>query len=114
MLSSSNRLGSAMASRNHVVLFPHEQTDLLGATHDLNVRSKTRPQLRTFLNAASAVVHEQAVALDGSERASIGEFEDLVELAERHVRRHRSSVVAEIILFTTIQIGQLVVYVVHA
>ena len=102
-----------MASCNHVLLFPHEHADLLGAIHDLSVRSKTRPQLRTLLTAASAIVHEQAVALDGSERATIGEFEDLVELAERHVRQHRPSVVAEMVLLTTIQIGQLVGYVGH-
>ena len=100
-----------MASRNYVLHFPHEHADLLGAMHDLNVRSKARPQLRTFLTTASAAVHEQAVALDVSERASFGDFEDLVELAERHVRQHRSSVVAEMVLFTTIQMGQLVVYV---
>lgn len=101
-----------MAPRNHVLLFPHEHADLLGAMHDLCVRSKTRPQLRDFLTAASAIVHEQAAALDGLERAGIGAFEDLVELAEQHVSRDRTSVVAEMVLFTTVQIGQLLVYVV--
>lgn len=100
-----------MASRKHVLLFPHEHADLLGAVHELNVRAKTRPQLRTLLTAASAVAHEQAVALNGPERASLGEFEDLIELAERHVSQDGPSVVAEMVLFTTIQIGQLLVYV---
>ncbi len=100
-----------MASSNHVLLFPHEHTDVLGALHDLSVRSKTRPRLRAFLASSSAVVHEQAGAVDGLERASIGPFEDLVELAERHVSRQRHNVVAEMVLLTTIQIGQLLVYV---
>lgn len=100
-----------MASPIHALLFPHEHTDVLGALHDLSVRSKTRPQLRTFLASSSAVVHEQAVAVDGPERASIGPFEDLVELAERHVSRQRHNVVAEMVLLTTIQISQLLVYV---
>ena len=104
-------LGSAMASRNYVLLFPHEHADLLGAIHDLNVRSKTHPQLHALLTRAAAVVHKQAVALNGPERAGIGSFEDLVELAERHVSQNRSSVVAEMILFTTTQIGQLLMYV---
>ena len=69
-------------SLRHTLLFPHEHTDVLGALHELSVRSKTRPQLRTFLALSSKVLHEQTVALDGLERASIGPFEDLVELAE--------------------------------
>lgn len=103
-----------MAPRNHVLLFPDEHTDLLGAIHYLNVRSKTCHQLRTLFVRASAAVQEQAIALDSIERASIGAFEDLVELAERHVDQHRLSVVAESVLITTIQIAQLVLYVEHA
>jgi hypothetical protein len=99
------------ASPSHALLFPHEHTDVLGALHDLNVRSKTRPHLRTFLASSSAVVHEQAVAVDGPERASIGPFEDLVELAQRHVSRQRHNVVVEMVLLTTIQISQLLMYV---
>lgn len=98
-----------MAPLDHVLLFPHEHTDVLGALHDLSVRSKTRLQLRTFLASSAALVHEQAVAVDGSERASLGLFEDLVELAERHVSRQRHNVVAELVLLTTIQISQLLV-----
>ena len=98
-----------MASASHVLLFPHEHTDVLGALHDLNVRSKTRPQLHTFLSSASAVVHEQALGVDGLERASIGPFEDLVELAERYTSQQHYNVVVEMVLLTTIQIGQLLV-----
>ena len=100
-----------MASSRHILLFPHEHTDVLDAMHDLNVRSKTRPRLRSFLASSSAMVHEQAVMADGAERASIGPFEDLVELAERHVSRQRDNVVAEMVLLTTIQMSQLLVYV---
>ena len=99
----------AMALRSHVLLFPHEHMDVLGALHNLSVQSKTRPQLRTFLASSSALVHEQVATLDGLERASIGTFEDLVELAERHVSRQLHSVVAEMVLLTTIQISQLLV-----
>lgn len=99
-----------MASPPHALLFPHEHTDVLGALHELSVRSKTRPQLRNFLASSSAVIHEQAVAVDGPERTSIGPFNDLVELAERHVSRQRHNVVAEMVLLTTIQISQLLVY----
>ena len=100
-----------MASLSHVLLFPHEHTDVSGALYDLSVRSKTRPRLRTFLAASSAVVHEQAVAVDGSERASIGPFEDLVDLAERHVSQRSHNVVVEMVLLTAIQLSQLLVYV---
>ena len=102
---------STMASPSHALLFPHEHTDVLGALHDLSVRSKTRPRLRTFLASSSAVVHEQAVAVDGAERADIGPFEDLEDLAERHVSRQRHNVVVEMVLLTAIQISQLLVYV---
>ncbi|KAF2792359.1 putative polyketide synthase [Melanomma pulvis-pyrius CBS 109.77] len=98
-----------MASRKHVLFFPHEHGDLFGAVHELNVRAKTRPQFRTLLTAASAVVHEQAVALNDPERMSLGEFEDLVELAERHASQDGPNVIAEMVLLTTIQIGQLLV-----
>lgn len=100
-----------MASATHVLLFPYEHTDVLGALHDLSVRAKNRPQLSTFLASSSAVVHEQALALNDLERASIGPFEDLVELAERHVSQQRYNVIAEMVLLTTIQISQLLVYV---
>ena len=98
-----------MASPNHALLFPYEHIDLLSALHDLNMRSKTRPQLRTFLASSSAMVREQALAVDGPERASIGSFEDLLELAQRHVSRQRHNVVAEMVLLTIIQISQLIV-----
>ena len=94
-------------SLRHALLFPHEHTDVLSALHDLSVRSKTRPQLRIFLVSSSKVVHEQTVALDGHERASIGPFEDLVELAERHVTQQCHNVVVEMVLLTVIQISQL-------
>ena len=100
-----------MASRNRVLLFWHEHRDLWGAMHGLNVRSKTCSQLQTFLTAACATVKQQIVTLNGSERASIGAFEDLVELAERHVSQHRPNAVIDVILFVTIQISQLLVYV---
>lgn len=98
-----------MASPRHILLFPHEHTDVLGAIHELNVRSKTRPRLRAFLASSSAVVHEQAVAFSGPERGSIGPFDDLVELAERHGNRKSYNVVVETVLLTTIQISQLLV-----
>lgn len=98
-----------MASPSHVLLFPDEHIDLLGAIHDLSVRARTRPQLRTLLNEASQVVQRETTALSGLERASFGVFEDLVELAEKQAGH--SSVVAEIVLLTTIQIGQLLMQV---
>ena len=101
-----------MALPIHALLFPHEHTDLFGALHDLSKRAKTRPQLHTFLASSSAVVKEQLVAVDGSERASIGPFEDLVDLAEQYVGRRRHNVVVEMVLLTTIQISQLLVYVI--
>lgn len=99
-------------SPNHVLLFPHGHTDLLVAVHDLNVRSKTRAQLRVFLSNASTIIREQISVLDGSERARIGEFEDIVELAERYATQERSNMV-EMILSTSIQIGQLLMCVLY-
>lgn len=104
---ATNILGFNMASPNHILLFPHQHNDLLGAIHDLSVRARTRPLLNTFLNEASRVVHREAAALTGPEYAKFGQFEHLVELAERHVVQ--PSVVAEIILLATIQLGQLLV-----
>jgi hypothetical protein len=98
-----------MASSSHILLFAHEHTDLLGAVHDLSVRARNHPQLQTLLNEASTVIQREATALSGVDSARIGGFEDLVELAERHVGR--PSVVAEIVLLTTIQIGQLLMQV---
>ncbi|RHZ45579.1 uncharacterized protein CDV56_100464 [Aspergillus thermomutatus] len=98
-----------MSSSTHILLFPHGNSDLLGAMHDLNVRSKTHAHLRTFLSAAAAVVREQVDSLDGPERARIGSFEDLVDLAEHFVKQRHPSAVAEILLFTTVQIGQLLI-----
>lgn len=92
-----------MTSCNHVLVFAHEHTDLLGAIYDFNVRSKTHPQLRRLLVDASATVHRQVTALHGFERARVGDFEDLVELAEQHANHKRQSFVAQMVLLTTIQ-----------
>lgn len=109
-----NALGSSMASHIQVLIFPHEHGDLLDAMYDLSMRSKTRPKLRTLLTGASVVVHQQAARLNSPERAGIGSFEDLVELAERHVDQHRRNVIAEMVLLATVQVGQLLVYVIQA
>lgn len=95
---------------NHVLFFPHERATL-AAVHVLNVRSKSRRRLHALLTEASTVVQRHASTLDGLERASIGPFEDLVELAERHVTHAKGSIVADLVLLTTVQIGQLLVYV---
>jgi hypothetical protein len=95
---------------NHVLFFPHERVTF-DAVHDLNVRSKSRRRLQGLLAAASTVVQHQAASLDGLERADIGFFEDLVELAERQATQTRGSIVADLVLLTTVQIGQLLVYV---
>lgn len=101
-----------MTSCNHVLVFAHEHTDLLGAIYDFNVRSKTHPQLRRLLVDASATVRRQVTALNGFERAS--DFEDLVELAEQHANHKRQSFVAQMVLLTTIQFGQFLKYICHA
>lgn len=103
-----------MTSCNHVLVFAHEHTDLLGAIYDFNVRSKTHPQLRRLLVDASATVRRQVTALNGFERARVGDFEDLVELAEQHANHKRQSFVAQMVLLTTIQFGQFLKYICHA
>ncbi|KAL3433409.1 hypothetical protein BDV09DRAFT_171921 [Aspergillus tetrazonus] len=94
----------------HVLFFPQERVTF-DAVHDLNVRSKSRRKLQSLLAAASAVVQHQTASLDGLERADIGSFEDLVELAERQTTQTRGSIVADLVLLTTVQIGQLLVLV---
>lgn len=95
-----------------ILLFPHGHTDLLVAVRDLNVRSKTQPPLRVFLSAASTAVRERLSLLNGSERSRIGEFEDIVDLAERYATQDSSNVI-EMILSTSVQIGQLILYVTY-
>ncbi|KFY26331.1 hypothetical protein V491_01342, partial [Pseudogymnoascus sp. VKM F-3775] len=63
-----------MTSPSHILLFPQEHIDLLGAIHDLSVRARTRPQLQTLLDEASQVVLRETTALTGPERASITGF----------------------------------------
>ena len=96
-----------MASSSHVLLFPFEHKDVLGAIHELNVRSKTHSRLRTFLASSSAVVNKQILAAAGPECESTGTFEDIVELAERYDSQQSHNTVAGMVLMTIIQIGQL-------
>lgn len=98
-----------MATCNHTLVFPHEHNDLLSAVHSLNVRSKVDSKLRQLLQGASDIVNELADTLDGSDRTDAGICEDVMELAERHVGQHRRSVVAEMVLLATIQLGHLLV-----
>ncbi|KAL6237535.1 hypothetical protein BDW75DRAFT_238322 [Aspergillus navahoensis] len=95
-------------TQRHVLLFPQQRVTF-DAVHDLNVRSKSRRRLQHLLMAVSTVVERQAAALDGLERADIGSFEDLVELAEQQAARTRGSIVADLVLLTAVQIGQLLV-----
>jgi orsellinic acid synthase len=96
-----------MDSPNHIIIFPHEQKDLLKAVHDLSVRARNSHLLHILLKEASQAIHREAIALTSAERANIGDFSDLVELAERHL--NQPTTVIEAILVTTVQIGQLVV-----
>jgi hypothetical protein len=94
----------------HVLFFSHERVTF-DAVHDLNVRSKSRHRLQGLLLSAASVVQRQTATLDGVERADIGSFEDLVELTERHATRPRGSIVVDLVLLTTAQVGKLLVYV---
>ena len=100
----------ASTSLVQVIFFHHEQGDVVDALHDLNVRSKTQSQLRYFLNSSSSVVHDQVIVFeDATTSARIGPFEDLMDLAERHASRQQRDVVVEAVLWTTVQIGRLLV-----
>ncbi|KAL2784988.1 hypothetical protein BJX66DRAFT_343489 [Aspergillus keveii] len=92
----------------HVLFFSHERVTF-DAVHDLNVRSKSRHRLQGLLLSAACVVQRQTAALDGVERADIGSFEDLVELTEQHATRPRGSIVVDLVLLTTTQVGKLLV-----
>ncbi|KAL4874370.1 hypothetical protein BJY04DRAFT_225084 [Aspergillus karnatakaensis] len=93
----------------NVLLFPHERVTF-AAVHDLNVRSKSSRKLQSLLVAASTAVQRQTAALDGIQRSDIGPFEDLVELAEHQFgRADDRSLVADLVLLTTVQVGQLLV-----
>ena len=96
-------------SSTRVFLFSHDQAHLPDIVHELNVRSKSCVKIQTLLKAASAVIREQTIALNGPERAHVGPFDDVVELAERHFDRGRVDAIVEAILCVTAQIGQLVV-----
>ncbi len=89
--------------------FPSRAYRCFGRIPRVERAIKTRPRLRASLASSSAVVHEQAVASNGPERGSIGPFDDLVELAERHFKRRSYSMIVETVLLTTIQISQLLV-----
>ena len=94
---------------SRVLFFSHDQAYLPDIIHELNVRSKSCSKIQTLLKAASTVIQEQTVALNGPERACIGPFEDVVELAEQHFGRGRVDVIVEVVLCITAQIGQLIV-----
>lgn len=99
-----------MASSDQILLFPHEEKDLLSSIQDLHVRSKTQPKLKCFLKGSCAVIREEALALDSLERDGVGAFEDLVELVEWHVRQNQRNSIVENVLFTVSQLGQLLMY----
>lgn len=100
-----------MTFHNHLLLFSHEQSDLLASIRDLHVRSKTQPKLCLFLKKCCAVIHEESYTIDSVERERIGACDDLLELAERHVRQNRLNAITENVLFSISQIGQLLTYV---
>ena len=97
--------------QTNILLFPPElnDDDVLDTLHDLNVRAKTQPRLRTFFTSSSDLLHELVVALDDNERAEIGPFADILDLAEKTRHQNCRAAAVEVVLLIFIQVSQLLV-----
>ncbi|KAG5936376.1 Type I Iterative PKS [Claviceps pazoutovae] len=103
-----------MKLQQHILLFHGESADLVQAVQDLVVRSRTNIQLHTLLADATEVIRQEldAAALyssDGREGYA-GNFEDVLDLTERHADRQCCSHVIEMALLATCQVAELLVF----
>lgn len=104
-----------MKLEQHILLFHGESADLYQAVHDLVVRSRTDILLHTLLSDAAEVIRQEldAAALyssDGREGYA-GNFEDVLDLAERNADRQCRSHVIDMALLATCQIAEFLMYV---
>lgn len=95
----------AFSDRDHVLLFANQHIDLLSAMHELNVRARSNDQLRTFLASGCEVIRNEINCLNGPDTVRIGEFEDLLDLAQQSVGHP----VVDVTLLSATQIGHLLV-----
>lgn len=95
----------ASSNHDHILLFSNQHIDLLSAVHDLNLRARSNDQLRTFLASGCEVVRNEINCLNSPEAVRIGEFEDLLDLAQQSVGHP----VVDVALLIATQIGQLLV-----
>lgn len=95
----------ASSDRDHVLLFSSQHIDLLSAVHELNVRARSNDQLRAFLASGCDVIRNEIDCLNSSAAVQIGEFEDLLDLAQQSVGHP----VVDVALLSATQIGQLLV-----
>ncbi|KAG5958187.1 Type I Iterative PKS [Claviceps cyperi] len=104
-----------MKLAQHILLFHSESADLVQAVHDLVVRSRTNILLHTLLADAAEVIRQElnAAALYSSNgrEGYAGNFEHVLDLAERHADRHCCSHVIEMALLATCQIAELLMVV---
>lgn len=93
----------------HLLLFGDQVVEKLSSIRNLYAISRTRPQLRRFLRAATDVVQCQLSALTPNERSGFGHFADLLELAQWYEAQEHPDEIAGATLITTTQIGEFLV-----
>ncbi|KAG6068345.1 Type I Iterative PKS [Claviceps aff. humidiphila group G2b] len=102
-----------MELEQHILLFHGESADLVQAVHDLVVRSRTNILLHSLLADAAELIRQEldAAALyssDGRESYA-GNFEEILDLAERNADRQCRSHVIDIALLATCQIAEFLI-----
>ncbi|KXT07088.1 hypothetical protein AC578_2468 [Pseudocercospora eumusae] len=91
----------------HVLIFGDNQTDKVLGIRKLYKFSRTRPQLRKFLQSATDTVQLHLSALAAShEGLDFGRFNNLLELAEHVQAAVHPEAVANAVLITASQIGE--------
>jgi len=90
----------------HILLFGDQLVEKHPSVKQLYSISKSRPQLRRFLQEATDVVHHQLESLVPEERQRFGVFTDLLELAEHYQTQPHPDETIGAVLLTTVQLGE--------
>lgn len=96
-----------MASTNQLLVFPDNHADLAGAMHALNVQSKANAELRALLSESSKIIKDCLTETTSSEESAFRGFEHVTGLAERNRDQTKDCATADMVLLTTVQVGQL-------
>ena len=98
--------------QTRLLIYSDHLGDKVQPVRRLYREAKTRPLVQAFLRQAVDIFRYQHDTLDLRERSSLGDFSDLIELAEHHACREQNLEAVSFALTTVIQVAEFLMLVI--